>query len=99
MKNKEMKSFQIQPASCVTSTTPLSADDAICRECSAKGRCTTINPELAAILERCMKPDGIYHFKKEDSDLLREKYPEIFNLDFKGDYSDGETEYLTFYSK
>lgn len=96
---KEMKSFQIQPASCVVSMTPLSADDPICKECPVKGSCTTINPELAAILERCLKPDGMYHFNKEDSDLLREKYPELFDLDFKGDYSDGETEYLIFYSE
>lgn len=48
--------------------------DENCAECRDRGCCLTINPELANLVDKCEKSEGIYEFTQEDGSLIRAKY-------------------------
>lgn len=76
MGNKGYTTGRIKIAECVIPTTSADVDNEICVQCSSRGCCLTVNPELVSILERCKDSDGIYEFTSADWSLLQEKYPD-----------------------
>jgi len=64
---------RIKVAKCLASE--ILRKDENCENCPDSGCCVTINPELAALVEKCKKSEKTYEFSKEDSLLILEKYP------------------------
>lgn len=55
--------------------------DENCIICRDRGCCLTINPELANLIDKCKKSEGIYEFTQEASSLIRAKYPRALEFD------------------
>jgi hypothetical protein len=69
---------KVYPAMCLWSETPRKAGKGVCKDCSSKDICISINPELNDILEKSKDLDDMHIFDEEEYLFLRENYPRLF---------------------
>lgn len=76
IRNKH-KPNQARISECIIPSNDIENDKKSCQDCDNKNHCITVNPDLAAVIQKSKNENGKYIFSKDDVVFLNTNYPEV----------------------